>query len=215
MGKFRKYFSLIISASLILSCLTACGKPSPASLGIEKPTKGGFEPIEIQGLSVYSNAKINSSSRIASIEIETSKLSKIKEGYKVNVYLDSAISYDGIVKSLPDTNAIGGSSTCTIEAALDADSDLDLSDDTKYSARIFLPAKDGVWVVLCVCIEDGNNGKKYVWASRKKQEEIKPNEDCWELMEVKTGETDGKNIEITEGLKGFKTLLFAFNRLGT
>jgi hypothetical protein len=47
-----------------------------------------------------------------------------------------------------------------------------------------------------------------VWATTKKIEEIIPNENCWELIEVKTGESDGKKIEITEGLKGFTALLF-------
>ncbi len=213
MGKFRKYFSLIISACLFLSCLTACGKPSPASLGIEKPGSGGLDPIEFRGLAVYGNAKINSASRIASIEIETSKLSKIKEGYKVNVYLDSAISYNGLVKGLPDTNNIGDSSTCTIEAALDTDSDLDLSDDTEYSARIYLPAKDGIWVVYRECIEDGNDDKKYAWVSKKSPAETQNNIDSFELVEVKTGETDGKSIEITEGLKGFKTIFYALKNM--
>lgn len=213
MKKLCKGLLSVMTICFISIALTACGKPSPASLGIEKPGNGGLNPIEFRGLSVYGNAKINSASKIAKIEIETLKLSKIKEGYRVYLHLDSAISYNGVVKGLPDTNTIGDSSTCTIEAALDADSDLDLPDDTKYSARIFLPSKDGVWVVLRGCIEDGNNEKKYVWASRKKPGEIKPDEDCWELIEVKTGETDGKSIEITEGLKGFKTIFYALKNM--
>ncbi len=202
----RNNFLLVLILFITSISLTACGKPSPASLGIEKPTSGGSITIGISGLAVYGNAKINSTSKIASIEIETSKLSKIKTGYKVRLSIDQAVSYNAEVKSLPDTNAIGDSNTCTIEAALDADSNLDLSDSLEYTAMIKLPPKDGIWVVDCRCIEDGNDEKKYVWASRKKPEEMRPEEDNWELIEVKTGETDGKRIEVTEGLKDFKTV---------
>ncbi len=209
----RNKFLLFILLFITSISLTACGKPSPASLGIQKPGAGGLDPIEFRGLAVYGNAKINSASRIARIEVETSKLSSIKEGYRVYLRLDSAISYNGVVKGLPDTNIIGDSSTCTIEAALDADSDLDLSDDTEYSARIDLPAKDGIWVVYRECIEDGNDEKKYAWVSKKSPAETQGNVDSFELIEVKTGETDGKSIEITEGLKGFKTIFYALRNM--
>ncbi len=206
MNTLKKIFLLTVSLCMILTTLTACGKPSPASLGIEKPLSGCALPIKNLGLSVYGNAKIDPANKIASIEIETSDLSKIKAGYKVRLTLDTICSYNGEVNSLPDTNTIKDSSTCTIEAVLDADSNIDLSENTKYDAIIYLPSKDGIWVVDSMCIEDGNNSKKYAWVSKKGPEEVDFSKLNWELVEVKTGETDGKRIEVTEGLKGYKAI---------
>ena len=181
MNTLKKIFLLTVSLCMILTTLTACGKPSPASLGIEKPLSGCALPIKNLGLSVYGNAKIDPANKIASIEIETSDLSKIKAGYKVRLTLDTICSYNGEVNSLPDTNTIKDSSTCTIEAVLDADSNIDLSENTKYDAIIYLPSKKG-------------------------PEEVDFSKLNWELVEVKTGETDGKRIEVIEGLKGYKAI---------
>lgn len=213
MKSLKKVFLFTVSLCMILTSLTACGKPSPASLGIEKPLSGGAIPIRNLGLAVYGDAKIDPASKIASIEIETSDLTKLKAGYKVRLTLDTVASYDGEVSSLPDTNTIKDSSICTIEAVLDADSNIDLSESTKYDAAIYLPSKDGIWVVDSRCIEDGNNNKTYAWVSKKSPEEMKPGEEDWELVEVKTGETDGKRIEVTEGLKEYKTIFMHISNL--
>jgi hypothetical protein len=207
MRKFSKYFSLIISACLFLSCLTACGKPSPASLGIESPSVGGFMELGFHGLSVYGTGKINAANKTAQIEIESSKLPKIKIGDSV-VLLNRTISrFDGTVSSIPDAKTVGNDTKCTIEVTLDYNGDdLSNSENIEMKATINLPAKDGVWLVDKRCIQEGNNDKQYVWASKKNPEELVINEEGWELVEVKTGETDGEDIEVTEGLKGFHTV---------
>ncbi len=207
MRKLKKYFLLVISCCLFLTSLTACGKPSPASLGIENPSVGGFMQLGFYGLSVYGTGKINAANKTAKIEIESSKLSKIKIGDGV-ILLDRVIGrLDATVSSIPDDKTVGNDTTCTIEATLDYNGDdLSNSENIEMKATINLPAKDGVWLVDKRCIEEGNNDKKYVWATKKNPEEIGINEEGWELVEVKTGETDGKDIEVTEGLKGFHTV---------
>ncbi len=207
MRKFSKYSSLIISACLFLSCLTACGKPSSASLGIERPSGGGFMELGFYGLSVYGTGKINAANKTARIEIESSKLSKIKIGDRV-ILLNRTISrLDAAVSRIPDANTVENDTTCIIEAAIEYDGDdLNSLENIELEATINLPAKDGVWLVDKRCIEIGNNDKKYVWASKKTPEEIGLDEEKWELAEVKTGETSGNMIEVTEGLKGFHTV---------
>lgn len=207
MRKLTKHFLLVISCCLFISSLTACGKQSPASLGIESPSQYGSIPLGSEGLSIYGTAKINAANKTAKIEIESAKLSKIKIGDGV-ILLDRIIGrIDATVSSIPDTKTVGNDTTCLIEATLDyIGNDLNNSQNIEMSATINLPAKDGVWLVEKRCIEIGNDGKKYVWASKKTPEEIGLDEGSWELVEVKTGETDGYMIEVTEGLKGFNTV---------
>ena len=207
MRKLTKYFLLVISCCLFLTSLTACGKPSPASLGIESPSGGGPIPLGSEGLSVYGTGKINATNKTAKIEIESSKLSKIKIGDGV-ILLDRVIGrLDATVSSIPDDQTVGNDTTCIIEATLDyIGNDLNNSQNIEMDAVINLPAKDGVWVVQKNCIYEGNNDKKNVWASKKNSEEIGSDKDAWELVEVKTGETSGFMIEVTEGLKGFHTV---------
>ena len=204
----RNKLLLVLLLFITSISLTACGKPSPASLGITKPKIGSCIPVSNNGLAVYGTGKIDADKTIR-IEIDSSQLPKIKEGYKVT--LDSAelkIGLDGKVKSLPDASTIGDSSKCTIEAALEDDggSNPNVYENVLMDATISLPARDGVWVVDKRCINDGNNDKQYVWVSKKNPSEAKATDDIWELAEVKTGDTDGTRIEVIEGLKGFNTI---------
>ncbi len=159
------------------------------------------------GLSVYGTGKINAANKTAHIEIETSNLSKINIGDSV-VLLDRTINrFDGTVSIIPDANTVGNDTTCIIEATIKYDGDdLSNSENIEMKATINLPAKDGAWLVDKRCITEGNNDKQYVWATKKNPEEIESDFVAWELIEVKTGETDGKNIEVTEGLNGFHTV---------
>ena len=209
MRKLNKLFLLVIFSCLFLTSITACGKPSPASLGIAKPKIGVCIPVGNRGLSVYGTGKINAG-KTMQIEIDSSQLPKIKAGYSVT--LNSAelnIDLSGKVKSLPDNNAVGDSSKCTIEAALEEDggSNPNVYENVLMDAVISLPAKDGVWVVDKKCVEDGNDDKQYAWVSMKNSSEAKATDDIWELVEIKTGETDGTRIEVTQGLKGFNSIL--------
>lgn len=208
MRKLNKLFLLVIFSCLFLTSITACGKPSPASLGIAKPKVGICIPVDNRGFAVSGIGKINADKTVQ-IEIDSSQLPKIKAGYKVT--LDSAelnIDLAGKVESLPDANTIGDSIKCTIEAALDDDGGLNpnVYENIVMDAVIRLPVKDGVWVVDKRCINDGNNDKQYAWVSKKNSSEAKVNDDIWELAEVKTGETDGQRIEVSEGLNGFNTI---------
>lgn len=204
----KKNFLYATLICLILSILTACGKTSPASLGIQKPKIGVYIPISNKGLAVYGTGKINAS-KTMQIEIDSSQLPKINPGYKVTLdFAQLKISLNGKVKSLPDANTVGDSSKCTIEAALEDDggSNPNVYENVLMDAAISLPAKDGVWVVDKKCINDGNNDKQYAWVSKKNPSEAKATDDIWELVEIKTGETDGTRIEVTQGLKGFNTI---------
>lgn len=204
MGKFGKRFALIISACLFSSSLTACGNPSPASLGIQRPEYKIEVVYQKLGLGVYGRFNYDFDNKTAQIQVDKEDLSKIKEGYTVS-YANTAESYAssiGTVKSLPDPANADANGKYTIEVALEVVLNenvmIDYLNSKNSPVVINLPPKGKHWCIDNNCILEGNNGKKYVWATKKKGDYI-PEED-WHLKEVKTGETDGTRTEITDGL---------------
>jgi hypothetical protein len=199
----RNFFLLIVLLFITSFSLTACGKPSPASLGIERPELKIEVVYQKLGLGVYGRFNYDFVNKTAQIQVDKEDLSKIKEGYTVS-YGDSEsyTSSFGTVKSLPDPANADENGECTIEVALKVALNenvmLDYVHSKNFTVVINLPAKDKRWCIDNNCIQEGKDGKKYVWATKKKGDYI-PEED-WHLKEVKTGETDGTRTEITDGL---------------
>jgi multidrug efflux pump subunit AcrA (membrane-fusion protein) len=202
MRKFSKYFSLIISVCLFISSLTACGKPSAASLGIERPTSSIAIAYEEVGLGVYGSIETSEDNKTAQIEIDTADLPKIKVGYSISKGKIFPKKIIGTVKSLPNPAATDSGSKCIIEASLKDNVSISpvTGNLTKPDATINLPPRNNYWCIFNSSIQDGNDGKKYVWAAKNKDINSVLEED-WQLVKVKTGETDGMRTEITSGLK--------------
>ena len=196
----------IVSICLVTSILVACGKPSPASLGIQKPISTSSMHYEKLGLGVY-GIILDSDTKTAQVEIDKADLPKIKVSDSVTLGRFST-KIIGSVKSLPSNTANDDNSKCTVEVALNDNVYIpsETGNLTKPFAVINLPPRENAWCIFSSCIQDGNNGKKYVWATNKADISTIL-EDDWQLVEVKTGETDGVRTEITSGLKPGQTLL--------
>ncbi len=181
----NKYSSGLLSDTNnnTLVATTYYGDENAESLGIKKPEKGNIlSSDQLQVSPVYGKGRINGADKTAQIEIESSQLPRIKKGS--TVYL---AYYKGTVKSVPDPKTIK-SSTCTIKADMENVYKSTQWDNLEFDASIY-----NVFTVPTGCIQKGNNGKQYIWVSDKRY-----NEEYWLLVEAKTGQTDGKMIEVTE-----------------
>ncbi|AKN31156.1 hypothetical protein Ccar_09965 [Clostridium carboxidivorans P7] len=146
---------------------------------------------------------------------------------------EKQIALTGKVKNIPDAKNSGNSDICSIEVALEEEkadnfqasstntnaksdtnasstqqgtstiSSVKVTEDTNMQATIYLPGNDNAYYIKNKCVKNGNDGKKYIWVSKKNQTEIKTGDD-FELKEVKLGETDGRKTEILNGLEGYK-----------
>ncbi len=205
MRKLTKHFLLFISICLFISCLTACGKPSPASLGIERPPNSRTVFYEELGLGVYGQFNYDYDNRIGIMQIDVKDLPKIKVGYSVSFLM--SLGKFGTVKSLPnpETADINGKCNVEIDVKRNVDSSYKLMSGNK-TVSIDLPPENNRWCLETRCIQEGNNGKKYVWATTKKEEDFIQEQD-WQLKEVKIGETDGIRTEILSGLKAGERVL--------
>ncbi len=201
-SKIEKMCLFIISICLVTSALVACGKPSAASLGIERPTNCIMIAYEELGLGVYGSIETNEDNNTAQIEINTADLSKIKVGYSISQGKIQSKKNIGTVKSLPDPATVTSDSKCIIEATLKDNVYINpvTGNLTKPSATINLPPRNNYWCIFNSSIQDGNDGKKYVWAAKNKDMNSVLEED-WQLTEVKTGETDDFRTEVISGLK--------------
>lgn len=185
----NKYSSGLLSdTNNNLVATTYYGEENAESLGIEKPKNGKvLSSDELQVSPVYGKGRINGADKTAQIEIASSQLPKIKKGS--TVYL---AYYKGTVKSVPDPKTIK-SGTCTIKADMENISESAQWDNLEFDASIY-----NIFTVPIRCIQKGNNGKQYIWVSYKRPEEMLSYEEYWLLAEAKTGQTDGKMIEVTD-----------------
>ena len=205
MRKLTKHFLLIISACLFISSLTACGKPSPASLGIQRPQNSGTVFYEELGLGVYGQFNYDYDNKIGVIQIDVKDLLKIKAGYNVSLLVNTRKI--GTVKSIPnpETADINGKCTVEVDVMEDITDNYYLMSGNK-TVSIDLPPENNHWCLENQCIQDGSDGKKYVWATTKKAEDFIQEKD-WQLKEVKTGKTDDVRTEILSGLKAGERVL--------
>jgi hypothetical protein len=205
MRKFKKYFLLAIASCLFISSLTACGKPSPASLGIERPASSRAVFFEKLGLGVYGQFNYDYDNKIGIMQIDDKDLPKIKAGYSVSFLM--SLGKIGTVKSLPkaETVTVNGKCNVEIDVKRDVNASYKLMSGNK-TVSIDLPPENNRWCLETRCIQEGNNGKKYVWSTTKKEEDLIQEQD-WQLKEVKTGETDGVRTEILSGLQAGERVL--------
>ncbi len=206
MRKLLKVFLSVTTFCFIATILAACGKPSPASLGIQRPLSSGTAFYEELGLGVYGQFNYDYDNKIGIMQIDVKDLPKVKPGYSVSFMM--SLGKFGTVKSLPNAETADINGKCAVEVDVKGDVlgyNYKLMSGNKTVA-IDLPPENNHWCLETKCIQEGNNGKKYVWATTKKAEDLIQQQD-WQLKEVKTGETDGVRTEILSGLRAGERVL--------